>query len=129
MKKSLFALAALGAFAGAAQAQSSVTLFGTLDAGVQYISNGGIAGNATAPCVAVGTGNSSTHVTLPGPNTGSNFAYYDSAIASSQWGMKGTEDNISDEIGAIYDEINAANNPVNGNATAVFGNNETPVFG
>jgi predicted porin len=92
MKKSLFALAALGAFAGAAQAQSSVTLFGTIDAGVQYISNGGVAGNPTAPGVAVGTGNSSTNVTLPGPNTGSNFAYYDSAIASSQWGMKGTED-------------------------------------
>jgi predicted porin len=92
MKKSLFALAALGAFAGAAQAQSSVTLFGTIDAGVQYISNGGVAGSTTAAGTAVGTGNSSTNPTLPGPNTGSNFAYYDSAIASSQWGLKGTED-------------------------------------
>jgi len=93
MKKSLFALAALGAFAGAAQAQSSVTLFGTLDAGVQYISNGGLASNpATGALTAVGTGNSSTVVTSPGPNTGNAFAYYDSAIASSQWGMKGTED-------------------------------------
>jgi len=92
MKKSLFALAALGAFAGAAQAQSSVTLFGTIDAGVQYISNGGVANNPTAAGSAVGTGNSSTNATQPGPNTGSNFAYYDSAIASSQWGIKGTED-------------------------------------
>jgi predicted porin len=32
MKKSLFALAALGVFAGAAQAQSSVTLYGNIDA-------------------------------------------------------------------------------------------------
>ena len=32
MKKSLLALAAMGAFAGAAQAQSSVTVYGTLDA-------------------------------------------------------------------------------------------------
>ena len=33
MKKSLFALAAVGAFAGAAQAQSSVTVYGILDVG------------------------------------------------------------------------------------------------
>jgi len=33
MKKSLLALVALGAFAGVAQAQSSVTVYGTLDAG------------------------------------------------------------------------------------------------
>jgi len=34
MKKSLFALAAVGAFAGVAQAQSSVTVYGLVDAGV-----------------------------------------------------------------------------------------------
>jgi len=33
MKKSLFAIAAIGAFTGAAQAQSSVTVYGILDAG------------------------------------------------------------------------------------------------
>ncbi len=33
MKKSLFAIAAVGAFAGAAQAQSSVTVYGILDVG------------------------------------------------------------------------------------------------
>jgi predicted porin len=31
MKKSLFALATVGAFAGAAQAQSSVTVYGIMD--------------------------------------------------------------------------------------------------
>jgi predicted porin len=41
MKKSLLALAALGAFAGAASAQSSVTVFGVVDASVNYIDNGG----------------------------------------------------------------------------------------
>jgi len=40
MKKSLLALAALGAFAGAASAQSSVTLFGVVDQSVNYIKNG-----------------------------------------------------------------------------------------
>jgi predicted porin len=40
MKKSLLALAVLGAFAGAASAQSSVTLFGVLDVNARYVKNG-----------------------------------------------------------------------------------------
>ena len=40
MKKSLIALAALGAFAGAASAQSSVTLFGIVDTGIRAVRNG-----------------------------------------------------------------------------------------
>src|SRR3954467_14731534 len=43
MKKSLIALAVL-AFAGTASAQSSVTLFGFVDAALQHVSNGGGAG-------------------------------------------------------------------------------------
>lgn len=39
MKKSLLALAALTAFAGAASAQSSVTLFGVVDLGVRAVDN------------------------------------------------------------------------------------------
>ena len=39
MKKSLIALATLGAFAGAASAQSSVTLFGIVDANLRYVKN------------------------------------------------------------------------------------------
>jgi len=41
MKKSLLALAVLGAFAGAASAQSSVTLYGTLDVSGKYVKNDG----------------------------------------------------------------------------------------
>ena len=41
MKKSLLALAVLGAFAGAASAQSSVTLFGVVDVNAKYLDNGG----------------------------------------------------------------------------------------
>lgn len=40
MKKSLLALAVLGAFAGAASAQSSVTLFGIVDVNARHIKNG-----------------------------------------------------------------------------------------
>ncbi|URI10405.1 porin [Aquincola tertiaricarbonis] len=42
MKKTLFALAALGAFAGAASAQSSVQLFGTVDLAARYVKNGDV---------------------------------------------------------------------------------------
>ena len=41
MKKSLLALAVLGAYAGVASAQSSVQLFGTLDVNGRYIKNDG----------------------------------------------------------------------------------------
>ena len=40
MKKSVLALAALGAFAGAASAQSSVTMFGVVDLNVMTVDNG-----------------------------------------------------------------------------------------
>ena len=41
MKKSLLALVALGAFAGAAHAQSSVTLYGIIDEGLLFNNNAG----------------------------------------------------------------------------------------
>jgi predicted porin len=40
MKKTLLALAALGLFAGAASAQSTVTIYGLLDLGVIHVNNG-----------------------------------------------------------------------------------------
>jgi len=47
MKKSLFAIAAVTAFAGAAQAQSSVTAYGIADAGIATVTNTTTAGGAT----------------------------------------------------------------------------------
>lgn len=44
MKKSLLAVALLGAFSGAAFAQSSVTIYGLVDAGISRDDNGGAAG-------------------------------------------------------------------------------------
>jgi len=65
MKKSLLALAALGTFAGAAQAQSSVTLYGIVDAGFAYANN-----------------------------IGGNKLYETSAgnLQGDRWGLRGTED-------------------------------------
>src|SRR5471030_706016 len=65
MKKSLLSLAALGTFAGAAQAQSSVTLYGIVDGGVLYSNN--IGGQ-----------------TLYGTSS--------SNLQGSRWGLRGTED-------------------------------------
>jgi predicted porin len=66
MKKTLIALAALSAAAGA-MAQSTVTLYGALDVGVAYGKN------------VNATGKSNTYLN-------------DSAIQSSLWGLKGSED-------------------------------------
>jgi len=46
MKKTLLALAVLGAFAGAAQAQSAVTVYGSFDAGIRHRTNVNAAGNS-----------------------------------------------------------------------------------
>jgi predicted porin len=80
MKKSLFALAALGAFATAAQAQSSVTLYGTYDVGIAYLTD--------VPAVSATTNTSTTSTAT----LGSQLAYNESSFATSSWGMRGTED-------------------------------------
>ncbi len=64
MKKSLLALAVLGAFAGVASAQSSVTLFGVVDLGARYVDNGG----------------------------GKQYQLAQDGLSSSRLGFRGTED-------------------------------------
>ena len=80
MKKSLLALAVLGAFAGAVQAQSSVTIYGIVDEGITYNSK-----------VATGTGTS----------TGSQFQVNSGVIQGSRLGFKGTED-LGGGLSAIF---------------------------
>ncbi|SNC63041.1 porin [Polynucleobacter victoriensis] len=70
MKKSLIALAALATVATAAQAQSSVTLYGIVDMGVM---------------------SSNPHDTAAG-KTGSTLATTSGALSTSRWGVRGTED-------------------------------------
>ncbi len=71
MKKSLLALAVLSAFAGAASAQSSVTIYGLLDLAITK-GNGGTSGN-------------------PGAN-GLSTAYLMKQSAASRLGFRGSED-------------------------------------
>jgi predicted porin len=58
MKKSLLALAVLGAFAGAAQAQSSVQIYGSFDGGVRHQTNVDGAGHNQLKMGSSGTYNS-----------------------------------------------------------------------
>jgi len=74
MKKSLLALAAMGAFAGAAQAQSSVTVYGVFD--------GGYAGRA----LDTKTSSTATATTVSHSDFSGNQA------ASSRLGFRGVED-------------------------------------
>ena len=79
MKKSLFAIAAVTAFAGAAQAQSSVTVYGIMDVGFQGVTSRG-------PNGATGTGVST--------NTNTNITRFsgEGAQSTSRLGLRGTED-------------------------------------
>ena len=90
MKKSLLALAAMGAFASVAQAQSSVTVYGVIDEG--YVggnnrqSNGTVATTGAAPTAATATAGTtgvkkSTYNGLTGGNESTN-----------RLGVRGNED-------------------------------------
>ena len=81
MKKSLFALAATTAFVGAAQAQSSVTVYGIMDAG--YVGYN----------TRLANGPSGTGAGLSGAvNKTTGNAFSSSAESTSRLGFKGTED-------------------------------------
>ncbi|KVN53773.1 porin [Burkholderia ubonensis] len=71
MNKKLLTAAILAATAGAAHAQSSVTLYGLIDAGISYVNH-----SAKTPGVA-----------------GSKLFKFDDGVAQgSRWGLRGTED-------------------------------------
>jgi len=91
MKKTLFALAAVGAFAGAAQAQSSVTVYGVADAGIATVSNTTAAGGATTGVQSGG-------------------------LASPRLGVKGLEDiGGGSGVGFVLEaELTTANGGANG---------------
>jgi general bacterial porin, GBP family len=73
MKKTLLAAALLAGFAGAASAQSSVTLYGVVDMGLNYQS------------IKPGAAN-------PNGSTQSQFGMASGQQSGSRWGLKGVED-------------------------------------
>jgi len=91
MKKTLFAIAAVGAFTGAAQAQSSVTVYGVVDAGMATVTN------------TTATGGNTTGVQSGG-------------LASPRLGFRGLEDiGGGDRVGFVLEaELLTANGAANG---------------
>ncbi|MBY4899328.1 porin [Cupriavidus sp. AU9028] len=77
MKKSLLALAALGALAGTAHAQSSITLYGVVDVNIEYVNN-------VSPSLPTQPG-------FPGPGE-NKFGVTSGGLSGSRWGLRGTED-------------------------------------
>jgi len=95
MKKSLLALAAMGAFVGAAQAQSSVTVYGVLDASYTAIES-----NSTTTAGA--------KTTIQNRNTVNG----DGALSTSRLGFRGVEDmggGLSAQFVLEFDLINLGN--------------------
>jgi len=106
MKKSLLALAVLGAFAGAAQAQSSVTIYGIVDTGITYTSK--VQNNATGAPLS----------------TGSKFAMNSGVIQGSRIGFKGVED-LGGGLNAVFNLETGFNNDtgaLNGQDSATSNN-------
>jgi len=88
MKKSLLAVAAMGAFASAAQAQSSVTVYGILDVGYQ---NATVKNAGTPNAVAGAAGNNQANNTNNQTTTNAS-TIGQSAESTSRLGFRGTED-------------------------------------
>jgi predicted porin len=87
MKKSLFAIAAVTAFAGAAQAQSSVTVYGILDVGY------GMGNTRTASPTTFASGTGAVASTVNPQVVNTNYAQIgDSYQSTSRLGFRGTED-------------------------------------
>ena len=100
MNKKVLTTALLASFAGAAHAQSSVTLYGIVDAGVSYVNH---SKNAT--------GGSSNL-----------FKYDDGVAQGSRWGLRGTED-LGGGLKAIFVLENGFNSGTGaaGQGGALFG--------
>jgi len=107
MKKSLFALAAVGALAGTAQAQSSVTVYGILDIGL-------IGGNDR-----VGTGsNIGSTNNAPGTIKTTGLAVASSGESTSRLGFKGSED-LGGGLSAVFTIETSLANSSNSSVTLI----------
>ncbi|ALU88011.1 porin [Herbaspirillum rubrisubalbicans] len=96
MKKSILALAVLGAFGGAAHAQSNITIYGAVDASLSYTNKIGISGKDAH-------GND-----IAGKDTGGQMALDSGLIKGSRLGIKGVED-LGGGLKAIFTIENGFN--------------------
>jgi predicted porin len=117
MKKSLVALAAL-AVAGVASAQSSVTLFGVVDASISSVSN-----------KSELTSYSGTGVGLPGSLKSSKTGLNNSAYNSSRIGFRGTEDLGGGLAASFWLEAGVNNDTGDGASSATINGTSTSTNG
>ncbi|MGV2289818.1 porin [Trinickia sp. YCB016] len=87
MKKLILIAGLSSVFAGAAHAQSSVTLYGVLDAGIVYANNAHAPGSATS---------------------GGSYSLGSGAVSNTLWGLKGSED-LGGGLHAIFKLENGFN--------------------
>jgi predicted porin len=87
MKKTLIAGTALASLAGVAQAQSSVTLYGLIDAGLTY---------------------TNSQITGTGAGGHSNWQMTSGGVQYSRWGLRGAED-LGGGLQAIFTLENGFN--------------------
>ncbi|MGF6770143.1 putative porin [Paraburkholderia sp. GAS199] len=97
MNKKVLAAATLAIFAGAAHAQSSVSLYGIIDAGFTYVNHAGTAGQKL-------------------------YQYGDGVAQGSRWGLRGTED-LGGGLKALFTLENGFNSGTGtlGQGGALFG--------
>ncbi|OZI48228.1 porin [Bordetella genomosp. 4] len=91
MKKTLLAAALLAGFAGVAQAETSVTLYGIIDTGIGY-----------------------NKVKGDGWDSGSRVGMINGVQNGSRWGLRGTED-LGDGLQAVF-QLESGFNSSNGNS-------------
>ena len=133
MKKSLLAIAAMTAFAGAAQAQSSVTIYGVLDVGVMGQSNSdminGSTAGASAPLGQGALGNSTK--TSTATRNGNAFGFMSGGESTSRLGFKGSEDlgggtkaifQLEQQFSSDNGSLNGSGLPGNGTTKTGMGN-------
>ncbi|WP_454765050.1 porin [Cupriavidus campinensis] len=87
MKKSLLALAAMGAFASTANAQTSVTLYGVVDAPIEYTNH--LAPGFNANPATWGPNGRPPSLAGGGSRVGMQTG---GGLSGSRWGLRGTED-------------------------------------
>jgi predicted porin len=133
MKKSLFALAAATAFAGAAQAQSSVTVYGILDVGfagsTTRTNTGGTAGQPTVKTNTTGfSGTGSETTSRLGFRGTEDLGGGTSAFFTAEFALNATQQNLSgDANGGLFNRQTFVGLSQKGIGRVAIGTQYTPI--